>query len=285
MQEIAPNVYIDTSYAGVTLGVIGWTHGLVLIDAPLRPDDVRLWRAALLNLGGGVDRLLINLDAHYDRTLGVRAMDTTVVAHERVAQAFRNRPVTFKVQGAETGAEWEFSNGLGSVRWVPPDITFSQNMLVHEDNAPLYLESHPGPSSGAIWVKLPAQRVVFVGDAVVVEQPPFFGRADLPAWIEELKLLLSPEFRDYFIVSGRGGLVAHAQVRQMLHLLEKAAAALDRLAEKGAPVEQTEKLIEGLMPAVELTPQRREHYCQRLRWGLRQYYARHNHLQPADMDD
>lgn len=285
MQEISPNVYIDSSYAGVTLGAVNWTHGLVLIDAPLRPDDVRLWRTALLNLGGGVDRLLVNLDAHYDRTLGVRAMDCTVMAHERVAQAFRNRPVTFKVQGAETGAEWEFSNGLGSVRWAPPDITFSQDIVVNWDNGPLRLEYHPGPSSSAIWAKLPEQRVVFVGDAVVVDQPPFFGRANLPAWIEGLKLLLTPEYREYFIVSGRGGLVTNAQVRQMLHTLEKTAAALDKLSEKGASPEQTAKLVEGLMPAVEMTAQRQEHYSQRLRWGLSQYYARHNRLLPADLDD
>ncbi|MEK7259881.1 MAG: quinolinate synthase NadA, partial [Pseudomonadota bacterium] len=46
-------------------------------------------------------------DAHPDRTLGVRAMDCTVIAHEKTAQAFRNRPNTFKAQGDETGSNWE----------------------------------------------------------------------------------------------------------------------------------------------------------------------------------
>ena len=77
MQELAHHVYIETGYAGVTLGAINWSHGLVLIDAPFRAEDARSWRSALLNLGGGVDRLLVNLDAHFDRTLGVRAMDCT----------------------------------------------------------------------------------------------------------------------------------------------------------------------------------------------------------------
>jgi hypothetical protein len=39
-----------------------------------------------------LNAVLINLDAHPDRTLGVRAMDCTVIAHEKTAQAFRNRP-------------------------------------------------------------------------------------------------------------------------------------------------------------------------------------------------
>ena len=73
MQELAPHVYIETGYAGVTLGAINWAHGLILIDAPFRAEDTRSWRSNLLNLGGGVDRLLVNLDAHFDRTLGARA--------------------------------------------------------------------------------------------------------------------------------------------------------------------------------------------------------------------
>lgn len=285
MQEISPNVYIDTAYAGVTLGAISWTHGLILIDAPLRAEDVRLWRSALLNLGGGIERLLINHDAHYDRTLGTRAMDSTVVAHERVAQAIRNRPMTFKVQGAETGAEWELINGLGSVRWAPPDITFSQRMAIQWDASLMLLEHRPGPSGGAIWVELPARKVVFVGDAVVVDQPPFLARADLPAWIETLNLLLSPAYNGYTIVSSRGGVVVPAQARQMLRMLEKTASALDKLSEKGAPPEQTFKLVDGLMPSETGNPMLVEHHRQRLRWGLSQYYTRHNRLEPADVDD
>src|SRR5512140_1462546 len=103
MQEIAPNIHIETGFAGVTLGVISRSHGLVLIDAPFRAEDTRSWRAALMNLGGGVDRLLINMDAHFDRTLGTRGMDCTVLSHEKVSQIFRNRPVTFKPQASPPG--------------------------------------------------------------------------------------------------------------------------------------------------------------------------------------
>ena len=41
MQEISPKVFIETSYPGVTLGAIDWTHGLILVDAPFRPEDIR----------------------------------------------------------------------------------------------------------------------------------------------------------------------------------------------------------------------------------------------------
>jgi glyoxylase-like metal-dependent hydrolase (beta-lactamase superfamily II) len=275
MQELAHHVYIETSYAGVALGAINWSHGLVLIDAPFRAEDARSWRSALLNLGGGVDRLLVNLDAHFDRTLGVRAMDCTVVGHDKMAEVFRNRPVSFKTQGNETGAEWELYNGLGSIRWVPPEITFNERLLIHWDENPLSLEFHPGPSTGAIWAVLPEQRIAFVGDALVPDQPPFLISASLPAWINTLKPLLTPAYQDYLLISGRSGPVAHQQVRRQIAYLEKMHQMLEKMASQKAPAGETEGLVSALLKDFEILPQRELQYRQRLQYGLYHYYVRH----------
>lgn len=282
MQELAKQVYIETGYAGVTLGAINWAHGLILIDAPFRAEDARSWRSALLNLGGGVDRMLINLDAHFDRTLGVRAMECTVVGHEKVAEVFRNRPVSFKTQGAETGADWELYNGLGSIRWVPPEITFIDQVRIHWDESPLSLEAHPGPSTGAIWAVLPDQRIAFVGDALVPDQPPYLASADLPTWIETLKPLLSPEYQDYLLISGRGGPVANQQVRRQIAYLEKVSAMLAELAEQKAPASATSNLVAPLLKEFSHTAQHEAQYRQRLQHGLHQYYIRH--YQPTEAE-
>jgi len=282
MQEIAPQIYIEPGYAGVTLGAINWQHGLVLLDSPFRQEDTRSWRSALLNLGGGVDRLLVNLDAHFDRTLGARAMDCTVVGHEKMAQAFRNRPVTFKTQASETGAEWEQYNGLGSIRWAPPEITFTERMQIHWSEHPLLLEYHPGPATGAIWTVLPGSQVCFVGDAVLADQPPFLASADLPAWITGLQGLLEPEYQNYLLVSGRGGLVTHHHVRQQIHFLEKIKDRLDALAAQNAPVEEAVALADSLIQDFEADGLRRAQFQQRLQWGLRQYYLRQYRQEPTE---
>ncbi len=275
MQEIAPNIHIETSYAGVTLGAISRPHGLVLIDSPFRAEDTRSWRSALMNLGGGVDRLLVNMDAHFDRTLGTRGMDCTVLAHEKVSQIFRNRPVTFKTQGSETGSEWELVNGLGSIRWAPPEITFTAQMEIHWDGSTLQLSSRPGPAAGAIWAELPEFKVVFVGDAVVKEQPPYLAGADLPAWIESVQLLLSPAYQNSLLVSGRGGLVAHEEVRAQLKFLQDVHEHLEALAAQGAPAEEAERLAPTLARRFNAAAPRAAMYRQRLVWGLRHYYLRH----------
>lgn len=275
MQELANHVYIETGYPGVTLGAINWAHGLVLIDAPFRPEDARSWRSALLNLGGGVDRLLVNLDAHFDRTLGVRAMDCVVVGHEKMAEIFRNRPVTFKTQGTETGAEWELYNGLGSIRWVPPEITFTERLLIHWDESPLSLESHPGPSTGAIWAVLPEQRIAFVGDALVPDQPPYLASANLPAWLNTLRPLLTPAYQDYLLISGRGGPVAHQQVRRQIAHLEKLNSLLEELAQQKAPAAETAGIVAPLMKDFDIPVQREMQYRQRMQYGVYHYYVRH----------
>ncbi len=285
MQELAPHVYIETAYPGVTLAAVNWSHGLILIDSPFRAEDTRAWRTALLNLSGGVDRLLINLDAHFDRTLGARGMDCTVVGHEKTALAFRNRPVTFKAQGTETGAEWELCNNLGSIRWAPPEITFSERMRIHWDNRPLILEHHPGPSSGAIWAILPEARIVMVGDAVLVDQPPFLAGADIPAWVAGLELLLSPEYRDYLLVCGRGGLVAQQQVRAQIAFLNKVHQQVDELAKAGANPEDTAGLVAGLLAGLRFAPERSAQYEQRLRYGLQHYFNRHYRPSPDDTEE
>jgi glyoxylase-like metal-dependent hydrolase (beta-lactamase superfamily II) len=277
MQAIAKDVYIEDQYPGVTLGAIRLPHGLIQIDAPPSPEDGRAWRAALLNLGGSGDRILINLDAHPDRTVGARLMDCTVIAHERTAHVFRSRPTPFKVQSEETGAEWERIPALGNVRWAPPEISFSHQMEIHWDDAPVLLEHHPGPAAGAIWVILREARVVFVGDAVVRGQPPFLAGADLPAWLEALKVLLSAEYRGWLVVGGRGGLAPAEAIRAQRDYLEQIRHKLEKLAEKNAPPEAIESLLPALLNGFKGSASQQAQFAQRLRYGLRQYYLRHYH--------
>ena len=277
MDAIAKNVYIEDRYLGVTLGAITQSRGLIQIDAPPSPEDGRAWRASLMGMGNGPERVLINLDAHPDRTLGVRAMDCTVIAHENTALAFRNRPTTFKAQGDETGANWEAIPGLGSVRWAPPEISFVEKITIHWSDTPIILESRPGPASGAIWVILPEEKVVFIGDAVLKGQPPFLANADLPEWIESLKILQEPEYKGFTIVSGRGGVVTQQNVRSQVDILKRIYDRMDKLGKKKSAAPPTDKLADQLLKDFKAPVARQKQYLHRLRYGLHHYYIRHYH--------
>lgn len=274
MQALAPQVFIEESYPGVTLGAIALPHGLIQIDAPPSPEDGRSWRAALLNLNSGVERLLVNLDAHPDRTLGARSMDCTIVAHENTARAFRNRPNTFKAQSDETGADWESVTGLGSIRWAPPDISFTERMAIEWSNFPVILESHPGPGVGASWAILPEAGIVFVGDLVLKNQPPFLAQARLPEWLESLKILMS-NYKNHTIISGRGGVVPYATVQEQYDQLAQIHNELEAFSNRQARPDAVESLVEPFITGLKAPSNRQKQYAQRLAYGLRQYYLRH----------
>src|SRR3990172_4940936 len=104
MHQIEPGIYYEDSFPGVTLGALIFSHGIIMIDAPLRAEDARSWRSTLNSMGSSANRVLVNLDAHLDRTLGARALDATIIAHLRTAQVFRNRPTIFKGHTLESGA-------------------------------------------------------------------------------------------------------------------------------------------------------------------------------------
>ena len=280
MQEIARGVYIENEYPGVSLGALILSHGTILIDAPLRAEDARAWKAALLNLGGNFNRLLVNLDSHTDRTLGARAMECTIISHQKTAQIFRGRPSVFKGQNAESGSEWETQNETVGTRWAVPDITFTQKISMHWGPPEVILEHHPGPMPGSIWVIVPEYRIVFVGDAVLPDQPPFLASADIPIWIETLDVL-ARKYRDYTIISGRTGSVSFESVRAQLRHLKNIMKGLEKLSKRNASADETKNLIPSLLADLTFSPNLDEQFTQRYHHGLYQYYA--HHYRPSDL--
>ncbi|MCC6259714.1 MAG: MBL fold metallo-hydrolase [Anaerolineales bacterium] len=274
MQAVTDHIYIEEQFLGVTLGVVVTPRGLIQIDAPPSPEDARTWRAALMNLGGGMDRVLINLDAHPDRTLGARAMDCVVIAHEKTALTFRTRPSTFKAQGEETGADWESIPGLGSVRWAPPEISFLDQMTLHWGGPEVALEHHAGPANGSIWVKLPEEKIVFIGDAVLKNQPPFLAGANLKAWLASLETLLDTPYKGYTFISSRGGAVTAAQIKNQYDFLKHVHDKLEKTTAKKPNPAAIEKLTASLLTWFKAPSIRQKQYAQRLRYGLAHYNSR-----------
>ena len=197
------------------------------------------------------------------------------MAHDQTANSFRNRSTVFKGHPVNSGAEWENCIGLSGIRWAPPSLTFSQHADLHWNDQPLILEHHPGPTPGAIWVILPEAQVVFVGDTVLSNQPPFLASADLPAWIEALDLLVSTKFRNHLVISGRSGPVALETLREQRRSLKYIKKRLETLASREVQPEATETMIPRILGGMDYPPERDEQYRQRLAYGLSEYYTRH----------
>ena len=273
MQQIGQGVFYEDFYLGVTLGALTFPHGIIMIDAPLRVEDARSWRSALINQRGGPNRLLVCLDEHPDRMLGLRTLESTIVTHQHIAHIFRNRPTIFKGQNAERGAVWETYGDAIGMRWAAPDITFTERMSLHWGGPEIVLEHHPGPTPGSIWVIIPELKIVFVGDMVLLDQPPFLADADLGAWLDGLAVL-SDSYSDYMIISGRGGATTMDAVKAQAKFLRNVKEQLEQLASRSVSPEATDALLIPLLRNFSFADEWRELYMQRLQYGLYQCYAR-----------
>ncbi|MGH2581820.1 MAG: hypothetical protein ACRDFQ_02840, partial [Anaerolineales bacterium] len=147
--------------------------------------------------------------------------------------------------------------------------------VLHFDERELRIEYHPGPSPGACWLILPKEKIAFVGDAVVLDQPPFLAQADIPSWLETLDHLTSRGFREYTIISGRGGKVGAKEINQQRRVLKEVGTNLKKLSKLKKPGAEIDKLAAKLTAKYKSPPRRRSLFSQRIKYGLHNYFTRH----------
>lgn len=275
MEEIAENVYIEEGYPRVVLGVLKLDHGMVMVDSPFRLEDVQSWKAKISLLGPGVNRLHLLLDAHIDRTLMAHAMETEVILHKDADSIIRNRSGSSRSQELEMGPDWTHTELPSGTHFFTPHMTFSDEVLINWGEAPLVILHKAGAHLAGAWLIYDAQKVVFIGDSVLIDQPPFLGKADLNRWIEDLDGLSSDRFENYQIVSSRSGLIQPESVRKMSAVLTEIKEQLDKLSKEDIPLAGVPQLSSQLLKKIIFDPENRDRYYHRLTWGLEQYIKRH----------
>jgi len=284
MHEIKPGIYYEETYPGATIGAILLPRGMIFIDAPLRPEDGHRWKTNLLNRSQGtIHKILICLDDHPDRTIGAKSLDCPVVTHLDAAETLQDQSTVYRGQPPDSGSSWERYSDSAGMQWMIPDITFTEKILFHWADEPVILEHHPGPRPGSSWVVLPEQKIVFIGDTVVVKGPPFLGKANLVTWIDTLDILLRARFRDYTMISGRGGPVTVDNIKELKKSFRKIHRRIDKLATRKASVEDVTDLADKFLDEFSFLKRDRDFFLQRIQHGLSQYYLR-NYFPSVDED-
>jgi hypothetical protein len=116
----------------------------------------------------------------------------------------KKQPRFFEIDPLLLKLEWRYWRRvelvfrIGKCTLVPTWITFSQQLLIHWATSQLFSSTTPGRTAGAIWVIVPETKVIFIGDAVTLNYPPFLANADLPTWLTTLKTLNAPEYKRLF---------------------------------------------------------------------------------------
>lgn len=282
MNQISEHVYIEDEFPGVVLGALNFSHGLVMVDAPFQSKDITAWRGRLANLGGGVDKLLVVLDNQIDRCYGARGMGANILCHQKSVEIFQSRASVSHIQEEKTGAELDVLSFPLEAHSPTPDFTYSDKAAIYWNGDPLLITHHPGSHVAGSWLLYEPEKVVFVGDSVVINQPPFFAWSDLDYWLDDLYLLTSDAFADYKIISSRNGLVDQQGINGMIEFLHNVRGALQELRDSNIKDVVFQNVIARLLNHFDFDQNLYERYTQRLGWGLTKYLQRHPILEDQE---
>ena len=207
MKEIAPKIYVSTDYPGVNVGAIVLPGGVIAVDAPTLPQDARTWREQLVAATGVPILYVMLMDGHADRLLSAGFLEAPIVAvraaYERASgytDGFWRGVVEGWVRRHPHAAD-----DLVGMRGALPEIMFTNDLTLHKGNGEITVQQVPGSAPGSAWLHIPEHDVLFAGDTVVIDRPPFLAAVpDSKALLETLSVLRRARFSETVIVPGRG---------------------------------------------------------------------------------
>ena len=195
MQKIVPNVYLENKYIGVNLGIVVIGKELLLVDSPLHAEEVNEWFKVVSERGR--PKFLVLLDSHPDRVLGSLNLTLPAIAQDQTLQTIREWADTFKGNAHPIGAEADQLKRITGVNNAIPEITFSERMVIHIGVKEIVFLHRPGPRPGSMWMVIPDLSVVFVGDTVTIDEPPYVGVSVLEPWLNSLDELRGSDMKSY----------------------------------------------------------------------------------------
>ncbi|NDJ75732.1 MAG: MBL fold metallo-hydrolase [Chloroflexi bacterium] len=275
MQELAPGVFVETGFRRVNVGAILTDDGFVLIDTPPYPEDALRWRR-MLELEAALPILaIVNTDFHRDRVLGNCWFDAgVIVGHDETIEHLKNLPSSYvdsAVEALTAGNPLERSAFAGA-RLCLPSLGFSHRMQLRFGRRPIPLLAMPGPTLGSLWIHLPEHRLVFAGDAVVVDQHPYISSSTTKQWLESLTILRRIRFPVETIVPGRGPLVGKNATEPLSNYLRLARRRVHSLYRAGRPRADTSALVSELIEFFPYQQDDTERVQRRIKSGLDRIY-------------
>lgn len=215
MNEVAPNVFIETGYAGVNVGAIRTPKGVIAIDAPSFPRDARDWAMRLHRLSQFPIQFLVLTDYHGDRTLNSRWLSAPIIAHQETAVRLASYDKRYPLAFSES-LSLRYPNRSREFSGAPVEraaISFVDRVAIFKGGLEVCLLAWSGPGEGNLLVYVPETAVLFTGDTLVVNSHPPSGDGHILAWLQTLDQLAEWPADLATIVPGRGPACGREAIR------------------------------------------------------------------------
>ncbi len=216
MREISPGIFLETDQRGANYAAIVSDDGTIVIDTPMVPRQALAFRDELSRASGGKPFLyVINTDHHRGHILGNQFfLPTPVIAHDIAWKHMKGYGDNFKQRVIDSfKKEPEVQSQFTDIQIIVPQVTFSHRLdIVHggRDLRIIRIGGHTAATS-VIW--LPEESVLFVGDAVWVDQHPYMAQANSKEWLDGLTYIR--KLKADRIVPGRGPVCGREATERM----------------------------------------------------------------------
>jgi cyclase len=216
MREISPGIFLETDHRGANYAGITTDAGVVVIDTPMVPNQAKAFRAELSRVTGGLSFLyVINTDHHRGHILGNQYFQPTpVIGHEQAWKHMKGYGDNFKQRVVDSfKKEPEVQAQLTDIQIIVPKVTFSHRLDIVRGTRDLRIIRVGGHTAATSVIWLPNESILFVGDAVWVDQHPYMAQANSKEWLDGLTYIR--KFKADKIVPGRGPICGREATERM----------------------------------------------------------------------
>lgn len=222
LKMLAPNVYAflqreaagQSNFSVSNFGIVVGPRSLLAIDAGGGPQHARNFIAAAKPLGKPFDRVVITHE-HPDHIVGLTQFpaDIEIVAQEETYQRM------VKMGQPTTPAYWATNPAWGRAgdvnRVILPTVTFHDRMSVYYGDTQVdFVWPGRAHTTGDALIRLPKERILFMGDIGFFGVTPLNGSGFIADWIKVCdNLLQDPEVET--IVPGHGPVGTKPDLKDM----------------------------------------------------------------------
>ncbi|MCU0501646.1 MAG: MBL fold metallo-hydrolase [Anaerolineae bacterium] len=216
MREISSGIFIETDHRGANYAGIATDVGMIVVDAPMVPNQARAFRDELARKASGKPFLyVINTDHHRGHILGNQYFQPTpIIAHEQAWKHMKGYGDNFKQRVIDSfKKEPDVQAQLTDIQIIVPKVTFSHRLDIVRGGRDLRIIRIGGHTAATSVIWMPNESLLFVGDAVWVDQHPYMAQANSKEWLDGLTYIR--KFKADRIVPGRGPVCGREATERM----------------------------------------------------------------------
>ena len=240
MREISPGIFVETDQRGANYGGIVTDAGIIVIDTPLEPAQARAFRDELR--AEADDRsfsYIVNTDHHRGHILGNQFFQPTrVLAHEQAWKHMKGYGDNFKQRVIDSfKKEPDIQAQFTDIQIIVPSVTFSDRFDIIRGGRDIRIIRVGGHTAATSVVWLPEESLLFVGDAVWVDQHPYMAQANSKEWLDGLTFIR--KLHAERIVPGRGPICGREATERMSEYIRFIRARVRMLHRQGKTKQET----------------------------------------------